>query len=255
MRVTVLGSSASHAGEGQACAGYLVEAGDTRVLLDCGNGVLSNLYRVIDPYSLDAVFITHNHPDHYADLYSLHAMLRYAPSGPVCGMRLFTPDGLFDRMQLLLSERGAQDFREAFEDSELLAGQAVVVGDMTITPQEVDHTPPTFALAVDADGSRLVFTADTAPGDRAEAAVAGADLLIAEATLPERYAGMSPHLTAREAGELARSAGAAELVLTHVWPTNDREAMRADASASFDGPVTVAVEFASFEVPVREGHR
>ena len=52
----------------------------------------------------------------------------------------------------------------------------------------------------------------------------GADLLLAEATLPEAYAGAAPHMTASQAGELAREAGARALVLVHVWPTNDRDA-------------------------------
>ena len=79
MRLTVLGSSASYAGPGQASAGYLIEGGDARVLFDCGSGVLAKLQRVADPHGLDAIFITHGHPDHFVDLYGFQALLRYAP--------------------------------------------------------------------------------------------------------------------------------------------------------------------------------
>ncbi|TLM99218.1 MAG: MBL fold metallo-hydrolase [Actinobacteria bacterium] len=254
MRVTVLGSAASHAGKGEACAGHYVEGGDSRVLLDCGNGVLANLYKVADPYELDAVFITHNHPDHYCDLYSMQAMLRYAPSGPVPAMPVFMPAELFERMQLLLSERGAEEFREAFSFAALEDGVPVEVGLMTVTPHLVDHTDPTFSPRVEADGGTLVYTADTAPGARASAAAAGADLLLAEGTLPEEYAGVAPHLTAIQAGELAREAGASHLVLVHVWPTNDRELMAKTAAAAFKGRADVAAELDSFDVvPRSEG--
>ncbi len=249
MRLTVLGSAASHAGAGQACAGHLLHSGSTRLLFDIGNGVLANLYKVADPYALDAVFVTHNHPDHYVDLYSMQAMLRYAPSGPVEGVPLYLPEGLFERMQLLLSERGAQEFREAFDHRILRAEEPVTVGDITVTPHEVDHTQPTFALSArDASGACVCYTADTAPGQRALAAATGCRLLLAEATLPEPFAGASPHLTARQAGELAAAAGASELAMVHVWPTNDRDAMAREAASVFSGRVSVASEFDTFVI-------
>lgn len=248
MRVTVLGSAASHAAQGQACAGHLVECHDTQVLFDCGNGVLANLYRVADPLGIDAVFVTHNHPDHYVDLYSMQSMLRYAPDGPAPAIPLFMPESLFERMQLLLSERGALEFREAFIFRPLEHGTAVSVGCLTVTPLLVDHTEPTFALVAECGGRRFSYTSDTAPGPRAQAAAAGADLLIAEATLPEQWADASPHLTARQAGELGREAGVGQLVLAHVWPSNDREAMRREADEAFGRPVTIADEFDVFDV-------
>ena len=251
MRLTVLGSSASCAGPGQACAGHYVEGGGARVLLDCGNGVLSNLGRVTDPLALDAVFVTHNHPDHYVDLYGLQSMARYAPEGAAGPIPLYLPAGLFERMQLLLSERGAREFAEAFVPVPLVHGESVVVGGLTVTAHLVQHTAPTFALIVRADGARLVYTADTAPCDGVFEASAGADLLLAEATLPERFASASPHMTATQAGALARDAGAGALVMVHVWPTNDREQMVVLASKNFGGPVTVARELDEFEIAPR----
>lgn len=255
MRVTVLGAAASHAAAGQACAGHLVEGGGARVLLDCGNGAVANAYRAIDPLTIDAVVVTHNHPDHYADIYSLQAMLRYAPDGPRPPLDLYAPPGLFERMQALLSDRGSVEFREAFRAHDLAHQRTFSIGSLTVTPLLVDHTDPTFALRVEADGARLVYTADTAPGDAARAAAEGADLLLAEATLPERYRGMAPHLSAREAGELAREAGAGALVLVHLWPTNDRTEALREAKLAFGGPVSVARELDIYEVVPRGAGR
>ncbi len=248
MRLTVLGSAASHAGEGQACSGHLVESGDSSVLFDCGNGVIANLYKVADPYSIDAVFVTHNHPDHFADIYSLQAMLRYAPQGPADRMILFAPEPLFSRMQAILSRRGAEEFREAFEFRILRPGASVQVGSLTVTPYEVDHTDPTYGLLATDGTSKLFYTADTAPGERVLNAACGADLILAEATLPESFAGVSPHLTPTQAGQLARDAGAKSLVLTHVWPTNDRSAMEREAATVFGGSVSVAEELDTYDI-------
>lgn len=255
MRLTVLGSAASYAGAGEACSGYLVEGGGAKVLFDIGNGVLANLARVADPAGLDAIFISHGHPDHYVDIYALQSFLRYAPQGPAAPVALYLPEGLFDRMQLLLSERGAREFAEAFVPSPLIAGEAIPIGDLTVTAMSVPHTDPTFALVAQTDGSRLVYTADTQPGEAILSAASGADLLVAEATLPEGFEGAAPHMTASQAGKLAAEAGAGALVLTHVWPTNDRERMRLDAAAVYDGPIAVARELQTHDIVPRGPHQ
>lgn len=254
MRLTILGSAASFAGAGQACAGHLVEGGGATVLFDCGNGVLANLQLVQEgPVRLDAVFVTHNHPDHYADLYCLNSALRYDPDGPLPPMPLYMPEGLFERVQCILSERGASEFREAFDARVLRDGEPVTIGGLTVTPHAVDHTPPTFGLVADADDERIAYTADTSPGDHALTVARDADILIAEATLPEQFAGSAPHMTASEAGALAREAGAGALVLVHVWPTNDREAMgQAAADAFGEGPVYIAEELEVFDISEEE---
>lgn len=253
MRVTVLGSSASYAGPGRACAGHLIEAGGARLLFDCGNGTLANLARIEDPTRIDAVFITHNHPDHYADIYALHAALRYAPQGPSSPMPLYLPEGLWERLPCLLSERGAADIAEAFVPMTLASGEPVTLGDATVTPVAVEHTYPSFALVAEADGAKLAYTSDTAPCCGATEAAKGADLLLAEATLPERYAGAAPHMTATQAGELARGAGARSLALVHVWPTNDRVEMARLATEAFGADVVVADEFDVFEITTSSG--
>lgn len=242
MRLTILGSSASYADAGRACAGYLVRCGGVSVLFDCGNGVIANLSQVIDPVELDAVFITHEHIDHFADVYALQAALRYAPSGPVRALALYTPAGLFERMGAVLGERGRSELAEAFEVRELRAGEPVRVGGITVTPYPVDHADPTFALVAQCGSARLAYTSDTRIGDAARAAVSRADVMLADATLPEEYAGKSAHMTPKEAGELACDAGAGTLVLTHLWPTVDRTRAAQEAAAAFGGRVVVANE-------------
>jgi ribonuclease BN (tRNA processing enzyme) len=251
MRLTVLGSAASYAAAGQACSGHLVQAGETSVLFDCGNGVLANLSAAMDPLDLDALFITHAHVDHFADVYALQALMRYAPGGPSGPLPLYLGQGLFDRMGCLLSEHGREELAEAFEVHEVADGDEVVVGDMVVGVACVDHIDPTFALIATVAGSRLCFTSDTGMSHAVVEAADGCDLLLAEATLPERYADAAPHLTARQAGEIASQVGASMLVITHVWPTNDRDATLAEAQGAFGGRVAVAREMDAFEVPVR----
>lgn len=242
MRLTVLGSSASYAGAGRACAGYLVSDGGVSVLLDCGNGTIANLACVADPLALGAVVITHEHIDHFADLYALQAALRYAPSGPAPALPLYLPAGLFDRIGAVLNEHGRGELAAAFVVHELAAGVSFTVGGLTITPHVVDHVEPTFALRITDGACTLVYTSDTAPSRPAFNVAKGADVLLAEATLPAEYVDRAPHLTAGQAGLLAHEANARVLVLTHLWPTVDREVARAEAQAAFEGRVIIAEE-------------
>lgn len=248
MRLTVLGSAASYPGPGHACAGHLVQTTAASVLLDCGNGVLANLGRVLDPVSLDAVVISHGHIDHFADVFALQAALRYAPTGPVPPLPLYLPAGLFDRMEALLGERGSHELRAAFRVHEVEPGVRIDVGDLSIVPHPVDHAQAACAFVVEGDGVRLCYTGDTRLGDAVREAACGAGTLLADATLPEEYAGRAPHMTPAEAAELAREAGAHTLVMTHLWPTVDRDRALADAREGFGGRVIVADEQTALDI-------
>lgn len=248
MRLTFVGTAASYPDAGRACAGYLLQSRGTSLLLDCGNGVVSNLGHVMDPTRLDAVFLTHAHVDHFADVYALQAALRYAPDGPLPPLPLYVPAGLFDRMSCILTEHGARELAEAFRVHVLAPGEPVEVGPVTVTPWPVAHIDPTFALVAEADGARMCYTSDTAPGAAVLRAATGCSLLLADATLPLRYEDRAPHMTPAQAADLAREVGAGTLVLTHLWPTVDRAAAAADAKARFGGRVIVAEELAAVDV-------
>lgn len=248
MRLTVLGSAASYPGPGRACAGYLVQTATTSVLLDCGNGVLSNLGRVIDPVSLSAVVVSHGHIDHFADVFALQAALRYAPTGPVPPLPLYLPVGLFERMEALLGEHGGRELREAFRMHDIRPHDPIVVGDLTIVPSPVDHGQEACAMVVTGGGATLCYTGDTKLGDAVREAARGVGTLLADATLPEEYAGRAPHMTPAEAADLAHEAGAHTLVMTHLWPTVDRARALADARGRFGGRVIVADENLALDI-------
>ena len=68
MRIKVLGKSPAWQDAGGACSGYLLEEGDTTLLLECGNGVFAKLREHVDYTDVDAVLVTHLHADHFVDL-------------------------------------------------------------------------------------------------------------------------------------------------------------------------------------------
>ena len=96
---------------------------------------------------------------------------------------------------------------------------------------------------------RVTYGADHGPTEGLVEFAQDTDLLMVEATLkaPEEH-GPRGHITAREAGEHGRRAGARRLVVTHVSDLIDPDWVRAEAEAGFGGPVTVAAEGDVYEV-------
>ncbi|MGH9005072.1 MAG: MBL fold metallo-hydrolase [Acidimicrobiia bacterium] len=235
MELTVLGACGSYgAPAGGACSGYLVRAGGTAIWLDCGNGSFANLQRHLAVEDLDAVVITHQHPDHCVDLYGLHVMLTYG-----LGRRdlpVYAPEGLERHLGVLVNG----DWGGTFAWTGLADGDAVTIGEAALVFSRTDHPPPTLAVEVTAAGRRLVYTADTGPGWSVEAFAPGADLVLSEATYQRDGQGSSFHLSAHQAGEAARAAGARRLVLTHIWPGLDPAASAVEGSEAFGQEVTLA---------------
>jgi ribonuclease BN (tRNA processing enzyme) len=255
MQLTILGSAASYAGADQACSGYLIEHEGTTLMIDCGNGALANAGQVTDVTSLDAVIVSHTHTDHFLDLFALEAALRFAPEGPLGSLPIYLPEGLWERMCALLPESGAAHLAEAFEPHVLKAGETLTFDDLSVKVHPVDHDGPAFAFAIDGPDGRLVYTGDTRNTDAVRAAVADADVLIVECTLPTEYAGRGPHLTAAEAGAIARDSGAELLVLTHLWPTADHDLMLVEAGDAFGGETVLAEELLTIDMTPPGGDR
>ena len=263
MRITVLGKSPSWQDIDGACSGYLIEDGDTALLLDCGNGVFSKLRRFIDYVDVDAVVLSHLHADHFLDLVPFSYALTYAPrQQPVPVHRwngtddpahpvLHAPTGARDTFRRICGAWGPEDLIEgAFDLREYDVSQTIAVGGMRLRFAEVPHYTRTHAIEVSANGSgRFVFGADTRPTDDLVAFAKGTDLLMVEATLPrpERQ-GPRGHLTPQEAGEHGRRAEAQRLVITHFSDELDSEWARAEAERGFGGPVEVAHEGATYDI-------
>jgi ribonuclease BN (tRNA processing enzyme) len=264
MRLTVLGKSPSWQDAGGACSGYLIEEGDTAVLVDCGNGVFAKLRERIDYVDVDAVVISHLHADHFLDLVPYSYALTYAPrQQPVPVDRwpgtdfparpvLHVPPGARDVFRRVAGAWGNDDLIEnAFELREYDASDKIEIGPIRVSFQPVPHFTETFAMSISStNGSgRIVYGADCSPTDALAGFARDADLMLVEATLPRpERTGMRGHLTPEEAGGHAKGAGAKRLLLVHISDELDADWARKEAAEAFGGPVEVAREGATFDV-------
>jgi ribonuclease BN (tRNA processing enzyme) len=247
VRITVLGKSPSWPDAGGACSGYLVQEQGFTLLLDCGTGVLAKLRTRLDYTAVDAVLITHLHSDHFFDLVPFSYALTLSPRRPPEGWRrprLCGPPGARAVFRGTTGAWGKEDLIEsAFEIEEYEPDGELTIGPVRARLREVPHFTQTFAVDLTGEHGRLTFGADCGPNDALVELARGTDLLITEATLaaPDEE-GSRGHLTAREAGEHARRAGAGRLLVSHFSDELDAERIREDATAAFGGPVEVAGE-------------
>jgi ribonuclease BN (tRNA processing enzyme) len=254
MRLTVLGRWGGYPAPGGACPGYLLEEDGFLLLIDCGNGILSRLQHYCRVHELSTVILSHLHSDHILDLYPLRLALEFARYPELSQTRLpvLAPEGAPEVLtSLLIPQASKERFLAFLEFRPIDPSRPESLGPFQITFAPVAHTIPTFAMAIEAAGRRLVYSADTAPCDALEELAAGADLFLCEATLREREAHLAPqvgHLTGRMAGSIARRARVRRLLLTHFFPPNTPEESAIEAAKEFTGEVLVSEEGRSYEI-------
>lgn len=231
MRLTVAGCWGGSPRPGGACSGYLVQAGDTNLLLDCGPGVAGSVARACALARLDAVVVSHFHFDHASDAGALmFARLVERQLHPE------VPELAF----YALPEEDAADAHCAFGIGKLAmpgasrahavdAGAQVRVGPLILTFMRTHHPAPCLAVRVEGpDGEVLAYTADAALTPGLARFCAGADVLLTECSL---YAGTDGramgHMSAPDVAALARATRPGTLVLTHLPVYGDvRELVR-----------------------------
>lgn len=238
MRITVLGSCGAWPSAGQACSGFLVEHEDFKVVVDIGYAVLPRLLEHTSPHGVDAVLISHGHPDHCADLNPL-LRARALDDAPPPALPVYAPPRALDAV-LALDRPGMLD--AAYELREFEPGERLELGPFQVATRLLPHMLPNAGIRLEAGGRRVAYTGDTGPSPDIPELARDADLLIAEAThaemVPEDIAN---HLSsARQAGEYAAEARAGRLLLTHLWPDSDPQKYADAARHAYTGDIAIA---------------
>ncbi|WP_232679078.1 MBL fold metallo-hydrolase [Nocardioides sp. R-C-SC26] len=255
VRVRIVGCSGSYPGPDSPASCYLLEAEHGvgaerrtwRILLDLGNGALGELHRHLDPRSIDGVLISHHHPDHCQDMCGFYVLRKYHPEGTVPMIPVWGPSGTADRMAHAYGLPDGPGMRDVF-DFRTYDG-AFQVGPFTVEPIPVYHPVEAYGLRVTVGDVVIGYSGDTAPCEGLDRVADRATLLLCEASF--RDGDDNPpgiHLTGRDAGELARRSALGTLVLTHIPPWFDQQAMYDEAAAVFDGAIVLAERGAVFSL-------
>lgn len=232
-----------------AGSGHLVVSPRARLLLDCGNGVLGRLRARMDFADLDGLVLTHLHFDHCLDLMPL--LLARTLSAP---LKVHAPAGsrakLSAMFALFSSKPALYEGRLALVEH---AGPGKArVGDLTVSFVPVEHNVPCLGVRVSgAAGEVLAYSGDSRTCEALAALARDADLFLCEATYqdgPVDPGGLDAHMTAEQAGDVARRASARRLLLTHIKATLEEARSVKEAARRFAGPVDAARGGTAYDV-------
>ncbi len=250
----MLGKSPAMPDAGGAQSGYLITHAGYTLLLDCGGGVFSKLRAYADPAAVDAVLISHLHADHVLDLLPFS----FALGSGLIGDRhrqppLWAPPGATDAFSAYAAAVGMADqINDGFWVREYEPTRELKLGPVVVSFRRVPHYIPAWACDLRApNGRRLTFGGDCGPNDKIIELARDTDLLMLEATEgagPHVGDDIRGHLTAAEAGAIAKYAGAQRLLLTHYSDLLDPDELRRQAANSFGGPVEMATERAHYVI-------
>jgi ribonuclease BN (tRNA processing enzyme) len=245
LRLRVLGAGPAYTNRpGSSGAAYLVETGDTSVLLDLGQGSFPRLAAAIEPSTLDAVVVTHLHPDHFIDLVPLRHYLAYQFQ-PRRRMRVIGPDALADRLDALHAQPGFAAMTLDFEPFPAV-DSSVAIGAVAITAAPVAHTPESHAVRIAAVGADaesaarpgLVYSGDCGRAEDLDPLIQPGDALLVEVSF-----GTGPvppgamHLDAGAIGGLVQRTRPGLVLLTHLQMGFDPEAAVAAVQRATEAPV------------------
>jgi ribonuclease BN (tRNA processing enzyme) len=237
MRLTVLGAGPAYTDRRDSTgACYLVEQAGTHVLLDLGQGSFPRIFPHVPPEDVDAIVVSHLHPDHFIDLVPLRHYLRYhlEPSRRVL---VLGPTQLASRLDCLHAQPG---FSAEALDVKDLGTDEHRIGALALRAGLVAHTEESYAVRVSAGDDRpgLVYSGDCGRADDLVPLVRRDDTLLVEVSFG---AGPVPpgamHLDGPSVARLASATRAARVLLTHLQMGNDVEAALASVRAGYDGPV------------------
>ncbi len=262
MKLTIVGCSGSISGPDSPASSYLLQTTyGSRVfslLLDCGPGAMGALYRYVDPREIDAIGLSHLHADHCLDLCGYHVAACYSPNAPWPRRPVYAPANGAERLTRAYevpsvdgaaSESGPS-IAEHFDWRTWQSSQQI--GPFLVSTVGVAHPVEAYGIRVEevtAGGGSMVYSGDTGPSEAFVQLANGVDLLLVESAFldgPDNPPGM--HLSGRQAAAIAQAAGVGEVVLTHIPPWHETERVLAEAKPHFDGPVSLAMPGAVWDI-------
>lgn len=224
----------------------LVETDGRNILLDIGQGTMRRLLEAGHLiYDIDAVLLSHFHPDHCGELVNFLFSTKYPHEGQRMGRPLVITGGAgLSRVYFgLRSVFG--DWMDSpcgtFQRIEIdnCIPESIKIGNAVIRAAKVEHKPESLAYRIEADGFSVVYSGDTDFSENLVEFARGCDILICESSMPDEKK-VPGHLTPSLAGKIADLAGVSHLVLTHFYPECNEVDIEKQCRKSYSGKITLA---------------
>jgi len=182
MKVVFLGVGEAF-DENQPNTSILVES-ETKLLLDCGYSSVTQLWKYNpDPEFIDAVYITHQHADHFLGLPSLMTRMwkeekRKKPLKIICQKGL--EEKIKEAMDLCYLPLFTIENKYPIEFIEVEEGQTLKLNELKLEFAKTEHFRENLAIKVTKDSYNVCFGGDGHWTEESEKMYNGCDLLIHE---------------------------------------------------------------------------
>ena len=256
--VTVLGSGTSVSSfykpfDFRGPAGYLLQHNDKNYLLDCSEGIRARLDKIkVDYYSINNIFISHFHPDHFSLVTFMQSFMGRALWGrEVKSINVYGPPEIEVRFKIIWDamhnpgnfDTEASKFLKInfyeYKDGVNLQ----VDDDLEVTPFKVNHANmQAYSLRFNIQKKVLTYSGDSGSCPGLEKAASDADLFICEANQENGDQNKS-HLTVDESSLIALNNKVKKLALTHLPGKNKDAEIIDEAKKYYPGDVVVAHDF------------
>lgn len=244
MKITVLGNNGPYPKAGSACSGYLLQSNDVKVLIDCGNGVLSRLQGICNIFELDGIIITHLHSDHVSDMFVFKYAIGLNKIGDKDNLTIPVYSASDDKYLI-----NNMNYNNSFNIHELSEEMKLSIKGLQFSFKKNKHPVETYAIKVTDGTKTLVYSSDTAYYEELTEFIKGANILICEAGVLEKDRKIeTPHLSAKQASMIATDAEINRLILTHFWPEYKVEEIATEAIEYFKGTLELSEEMKTYYI-------
>ena len=230
MKLTVIGNSGPYPPKDGACSGYLLETEDTKILIECGSGILSRLQNYCCIEDITHIILSHLHYDHMGDV----MVLRYAIEGKrkrgqkLNAIKLFLPDAPVEEYKKIIS-------KDLFDVTVIKDNLQVKINNLNVSFARMSHPIPSYGTRIQEGEKVFVYSGDASYFNFPLKFVSDCDMFLCDSALlsTEKKSSDVPHLTSAEVGEIAKNALVRKLLITHFWPEANKEDNLKEASAIF----------------------
>ena len=252
MEMTVVGSGTvvPRVSRRQSCV--VVRTEEETIFLDLGSGAVRGmLHAGVDPFAVDRVFFTHFHPDHTVDIVPLLFAIKYgAEEERTRPLKLYGPEpfkDFFGKITNVWGEWMLGGYPAEVQELPNTCPSPLDLPGLRVSWAPAEHRPESIAYRLEGENGAFIYTGDTEYTESVVDLAKGAHTLLIECSFPDN-APVPGHLTPGGVARIAREAGVARVVLTHIYPPADALDLRQEVRRGFEGEVLVAEDGLEFSV-------